>query len=73
MIWYAGPEWAELDRTGPNRTVPDHVGTHRTVIQQNTSKCAIAHAKHETLTSYWSTNMDNVKLELLTTNDNKGC
>jgi hypothetical protein len=45
-------------------TVPQYNGIPVNVL--------CTHAKHKTLTFYWSTKMDNVKLELLTTNNNKG-
>ncbi len=68
-----------LDRSGPNltrldQTGPDRIESERTVPRYNRIPVNVlcAHAKHKTLTSYWSTKMDNVKLELLITNNNEG-
>ncbi len=59
--------WTGLDRTGPDR-----IESERTLPQYNGIPVNVlcAYAKTETLNSYWSTNMDNVKLEQLTTNNN---
>ncbi len=51
-------------RAGPNWTEP-HSNRIPVIV-------LCAHAKPKTLISYWSTSMDNVKIELLTTNNNKG-
>jgi hypothetical protein len=69
MMDRSGPDWTGLDRTGPDR-----IESERTVLQYNRIPVNVlcAHVKHKTLTSYWFTKLDNVKLELLTTINNKG-
>ncbi len=46
MIWYVGPGWTELDRTGPDR-----IASERTVPRYNRIPVNVlcAHAKHKTL------------------------
>ncbi len=50
-----------------SRTGPDRIESKRTLPQYNRIPVNVlcAHAKTKTLNSYWSTKMDNVKLELL--------
>jgi hypothetical protein len=72
MIWYAGPEWTELDRTGPDRdqtgsdrTGLDRVGTHRAAMQQDAGKCAcyVHMPKHKLLFLIGPQKVDSVKTE----------